>query len=79
MLSVILAAALAVAPLTGPTPTPDPSDTPCYRGAIYCPPPYYGSGQAPTCSYILGRWVTPFGRDCASGSAWRSNAASLVH
>lgn len=71
--AVLLAAALAVAPLTGPAPapTPDPSDTACYREAIYCPPPLYGLGQSPTCSYILGRWVTPFGRDCASGSGYR--------
>ena len=59
-------AALAIAammPLSPASPT-DPSDTQCYRGAIYCPPPYYGSGESPTCQYILGRWVTPFGVPC---------------
>lgn len=73
MLGIILAAGLAAVPLAGPTPaypTPDPSDTQCFRGALYCPPPVYSQwGQSPPCQYILGRWVTPFGRDCAGGAA----------
>lgn len=72
---MLVAASCGPANASPTTPTPDPSDTACYRGAIYCPPPIYGLGQSPTCQYVLGRWVTPFGRDCASGAAWRRSAA----
>jgi hypothetical protein len=64
-LGTVLAAGLAAASHAHA----DPSDTPCYRGAIYCPPPYYG-GQSPQCEYVLGHWVTQFGRDCQTGAAW---------
>lgn len=72
LLAALLAAATlgaGIAHADPTTPTLDPSDTQCYRGAIYCPPPLYSQGDAP-CAYVLGRWVTPFGRDCASGSGW---------
>jgi hypothetical protein len=74
MFATILAAVVAFAPLSpaSPSPTPDPSDTPCYRGSLYCPPPLYGLGNAP-CQYVLGHWVTPFGVNCSSGSSWHTS------
>ena len=60
-MSTLLAALLATATLGASVahadPTLDPSDTQCYRGAIYCPPPYYSGGQAPPCYYWQGQWV----------------------
>jgi hypothetical protein len=75
MIALLAASLIALHPLTGPSPapTPDPSDSPCFRGSLTCFPRYYGGGSEP-CQYILGRWVTPFGRDCASGSGWRGGA-----
>jgi hypothetical protein len=74
---VITLAAAAVLALAPSSPTPDPSDTQCYRGSLYCPPPYYGGGNQ-ACSYVLGRWVTPFGRDCATGSGWHDRGGVVV-
>ncbi|MDT5320557.1 MAG: hypothetical protein QOD88_3079 [Mycobacterium sp.] len=76
MIALLAASLIALHPLDAPPPpgpTLAPSDTQCYQGAIYCPPPLYTQGNAP-CAYVLGRWVTPFGRDCASGSGWRGGA-----
>ncbi len=51
----------------------DPSDTPCYQGSLYCPPPLYSRGsveQGPPCVYVLGRWADQYGNRCSSGAAY---------
>jgi hypothetical protein len=77
--ALALAVGLALAPSVPahadplyPSPTPgvsgptlDPSDTPCYRGSLYCPPPRYSQwGQSPQCVYFNGQWQTVFGVKC---------------
>jgi hypothetical protein len=64
---------LAGAAHADPSATPDPSDTPCYQGSLYCPPPLYSRGsvdQGPPCVYVLGRWADQYGNRCASGAAY---------
>jgi hypothetical protein len=73
VIAAFLTAAMLAPLAPTPAPTPDPSDSPCFRGSLTCFPRYYGGGSEP-CQYILGRWVTPFGRDCTSGSGWRGGA-----
>jgi hypothetical protein len=73
VIALLAAAVIALSPATPtpPSPTLDPSDTQCYRGSLYCPPPIYGGGNQP-CTYVLGHWVNAFGANCATGSGWHA-------